>query len=219
MDETNIFFFAILAVILMAAIVIFSFYIKFSKMQTALMSRQMHLKRLREKCYEQSIQFIDDNCKKIEKLQALLQEHLQKEDELKSVIERLQYKNRIAEIDISLKEKAAKNIVTSDIYNTIKHQLLVDNGNILTDEMWKELDLKINEVYDGFTSRLFEYVKLNSHEYKLSLLIKIGLSPLEISTLTAHSKQSVTNTRKRLYKKAFGIDGTGKDWDDFILSL
>ena len=36
---------------------------------------------------------------------------------------------------------------------------------------------------------------------------------------TAHTKTSVTQTRKRLYKKCFGEAGTGEQWDEFIESL
>jgi hypothetical protein len=47
----------------------------------------------------------------------------------------------------------------------------------------------------------------------------MGIDLYQIAILTAHSKSSVTQTRKRLYKKFFGESGTGEQWDDFIHSL
>ena len=60
---------------------------------------------------------------------------------------------------------------------------------------------------------------MNEHEYHVSLLIKIGLQPSVIAVLTAHSRESITATRRRLFLKAFGKKGAPKDWDEFILSL
>jgi len=53
----------------------------------------------------------------------------------------------------------------------------------------------------------------------VSLLIKVRIQPKDIALLTAHSKESVASTRSRLYSKVFGMKGSSKDWDDFILSL
>lgn len=77
----------------------------------------------------------------------------------------------------------------------------------------------VEKVYPKFHDRLLDLCKLNEHEYHVSLLIKIGIQPSIIATLTAHSRESITATRRRLYEKAFNKKGAPKDWDDTILSL
>ena len=68
-------------------------------------------------------------------------------------------------------------------------------------------------------SRLQEFCRLTPQERKVCLLLKLDISPAGIAQLTAHTKQSVTNTRSRLYEKAFGRKGKPAQWDEFILSL
>lgn len=60
---------------------------------------------------------------------------------------------------------------------------------------------------------------MNEYEHRVSLLIKIGIQPSVIAELTAHSRESVSATRRRLFEKAFEKKGTPKDWDEFIMSL
>lgn len=56
-------------------------------------------------------------------------------------------------------------------------------------------------------------------EVKVCLLIKIGLSPQQIATITIRSKQAITSIRKRLYKKVFNEEGSTEQWDSFIHNL
>ena len=51
------------------------------------------------------------------------------------------------------------------------------------------------------------------------MLLRLGKTPTDIAQLTAHSKQSVTNTRSRLFEKTFGRKGTPADWDRLVSSL
>ena len=77
----------------------------------------------------------------------------------------------------------------------------------------------INEVYTGFTERLFNLYRMTEQDYHVCLLIKMHIQPKDIATLTAHSKESVASTRSRLYQKIFGKKGTTKEWDEFVMSL
>lgn len=54
---------------------------------------------------------------------------------------------------------------------------------------------------------------------RVSMLLRLGKTPTDIAQLTAHSKQSVTNTRSRLFEKTFGRKGTPADWDRLVSSL
>jgi hypothetical protein len=43
--------------------------------------------------------------------------------------------------------------------------------------------------------------------------------PIEIASVLCKDKSTISSIRKRLYKKVFDKEGSGKDWDEFILSL
>ena len=113
--------------------------------------------------------------------------------------------------------KDVGSIFASPVYQRIK-QCLVE-GRSLTGNDWAELAESVNDVYIGFTNKLYSLYRLSEQDYHVSLLIKIRIQPKDIATLTAHSKESVASTRSRLYQKVFGKKGTTKDWDDFVLSI
>lgn len=92
-------------------------------------------------------------------------------------------------------------------------------GKMPTADDWQQLEQLVNNHYPDFTQRLFSFRKLSDHEYHVSLLLKLGVPPQTIGFLTAHTKQSVSNTRARLYEKTFGQKGKATQWDDFIDSL
>ena len=77
----------------------------------------------------------------------------------------------------------------------------------------------IEQHFPGFLTHLQEFCHLTPQERRVCLLLKLDLQPAAIAQLTAHTRQSVTNTRSRLYKKAFGRQGTPADWDEFVRSL
>ena len=77
----------------------------------------------------------------------------------------------------------------------------------------------VEQHFPGFLSRLQEFCHLTPQERRVCLLLKLDLSPAATAPLTAHTRQSVTNTRSRLYKKAFGRQGTPAEWDEFVRSL
>lgn len=89
----------------------------------------------------------------------------------------------------------------------------------LPDELWSEVETAVSQQQPDFQRRLDEFCRLTPQERRVCLLLRLGLAPTAIAQLTAHTKQAVTNTRTRLYKKAFGQKGTPAQWDEFILSL
>lgn len=116
--------------------------------------------------------------------------------------------------------KEQDNVTCSEIYKTIRRRLNAPTDNKrLDDNEWQQLSDMLEGIYPLFHKRLFDLCKLNEHEYHVTLLIKVGLPPSAIATLTFHSRESVTATRRRLYEKAFGKKGTPKEWDDIIMSL
>lgn len=110
-----------------------------------------------------------------------------------------------------------RNIFATDVYQRIKQYL--NEGRSMTESDWMELADVVNNVYTGFTDKLYSLYRMSEQDYRVSLLIKIRLQPKDIASLTAHSKESIASTRSRLYQKVFGKKGSTKDWDDFILSI
>lgn len=88
-----------------------------------------------------------------------------------------------------------------------------------TDDDFHELESAIEQSHPGFLFQLLDFCRLSPQERRVCLLLKAEVPPVGIAQLTAHSKQSVTNTRSRLYKKAFGRAGTPAEWDEFVHSL
>lgn len=107
-----------------------------------------------------------------------------------------------------------------DVNNGFIERLLSDHAQQpMNDADWHQLEDSILQEDATFVSRLQEFCRLTPQERRVCLLLKLGISPAGIAQLTAHTKQSVTNTRSRLYEKAFGRKGKPSQWDEFILSL
>jgi tetratricopeptide (TPR) repeat protein len=89
----------------------------------------------------------------------------------------------------------------------------------MTDEDWHILENTFAKIQPTFLSRLQTFHKFSSHEMHICLLLRLGLQPAALAQLSAHSKQSVSSTRSRLFEKVFGQKGTPAQWDEFIQSL
>ena len=89
----------------------------------------------------------------------------------------------------------------------------------MTDEDWHILEDTFAKIQPTFLSRLQTFHKFSSHEMHICLLLRLGLQPAALAQLSAHSKQSVSSTRSRLFEKVFGQKGTPAQWDEFIQSL
>lgn len=137
---------------------------------------------------------------KIEKLQTL-----RKEEEAK---------------DKETVQRESDSVKSSNIYNEICRMLNspLDSGT-LSDAQWQEIASVIRRTYPDFENRLLSVCKMNENEMRVCLLLKMGLTPSAIATLTCHSKESVSSTRRRLFEKAFGQKKSPRDWDDFIRTL
>ena len=168
-----------------------------------------------------SMQRIEQNRQKIAELENLLQKMGDENSMLRLELEekkaRLGYANTMAIIENEKRQQAETAIFRSDIY--IKMKRLMAEGRSLNDVDWQQLMETVDSVYTGFTDKLYSLYKMSEQDYHVCLLIKVRVSPKDIATLTAHSKESVATTRSRLYQKIFGRKGSTHEWDEFILSL
>ena len=105
----------------------------------------------------------------------------------------------------------------SDYYQTLRRR--IEAGENLKPEEWKELEHQLKVVYPNFSSSLYGLYHLSDTEFQVCLLTKVRISPKDIATVLNKERSTVSSIRKRLYKKVLGKEGSGKDWDEFILSL
>ena len=183
--------------------------------------RLQKIDALREEQEAKSVHRIEQNQQRIAELEKIIHKLGDENSMLKLELEerkaKLDYNNKVARIEQEKRQQAESVIMGSDIYRKIKE--LLARGRSMSDDDWKAVTQMVNEVYTGFTERLFSLYRMSEQDYHVCLLIKIHIQPKDIATLTAHSKEGVASTRSRLYQKIFGKKGTTKDWDDFILSL
>lgn len=84
---------------------------------------------------------------------------------------------------------------------------------------WTDIEEKLLESFPKFRERLYSHNNFSEQEFRICILIKMGISPSVMSTLLATSKSNITQSRQRMQKKVFNGRGSAKDWDRFILSL
>ena len=186
-----------------------------------LQERLNKVRAMQELQQAQSQEGIEQNRLKITELENLIRKLGDENSVLRLELEekktRLDYANRMAEIETEKRQQAESVIFGSDIYSTM--QRMLDHGDCMGNDEWRRLEQLVNSVYTGFTERLYSLYRMTEQDYHVSLLIKVRIQPKDIALLTAHSKESVASTRSRLYSKVFGKKGSSKDWDDFVLTL
>jgi len=187
----------------------------------ALQERLDRIRSIQQAQEAQSRQSILQNEAKIHELETLIRKLGDENSLLRLELEEkkatLDYNNKVAMIENEKRQRAETLIFSSDIYGRLQKALA--EGRALGSREWAELAEVVDNVYSGFTAKLFSLYRLSDQDYRVSLLVKVRLQPKDIALLTAHSKESVASTRSRLYAKVFGRKGASKDWDDFVLSL
>ena len=128
---------------------------------------------------------------------------------------RYSYEQKTEQQKLSEREQVAG----STIYVAIQSHLGKAGDVPLSDDEWEQLHQTVNAVYPNFREKLTSLTPMNNFEYQVCLLLKIGVKPSEIASLTAHSRESVTASRRRLYEKAMKKSGKPSDWDALVTIL
>lgn len=137
----------------------------------------------------------------------LLMLHLRKQREIR--------REEAAEIFLSSRSKR-------QFYDKEINQLLtthIYNNKVLKDSDWGKIEAGLLKAYPTFKEKLFALYPISDTEYHICMLIKMEVSPSNISKLMACSNSAVTQNRLRMQQKVFDGEGAAKDWDKFILSL
>ena len=111
-------------------------------------------------------------------------------------------------------ERSVRGIASSP--EVIAMQKRCAASEVPSEEEWTRLLAMIDRHCEGFSQRLTSDYKLSMQELRVCLLIKANFKPSEIALLTVHSKEAITSTRRRLYKKLTGLDGTPEMLDELI---
>lgn len=105
----------------------------------------------------------------------------------------------------------------SDYYVSLRHS--VDSGANFKPSDWTEIERQLKIVYPNFATSLFCLYNLSATEWQVCMLLKLRIKPADIALVLKKDKSSISSIRSRLYKKVFDKPGSGKDWDEFVMSL
>lgn len=108
-------------------------------------------------------------------------------------------------------------IINSSIYSRLTEQ--GKKNMSMSAEDFREAEMLITTLLPSFIERLHCIYSFKEKEWKISLLIKMGIPQHLIAPLLCMSEEGISSARRRMYKKVFNEIGTAKQWDDFINSL
>lgn len=187
--------------------------------------QRLKLERIKKEQYKLSLAQIEKNQKDIEALELSLREAEAMHDQLRQDYLNAQKKlieknSEQIEAKQNVQNQAEVKLKQSDIYKKFHSVQKKEEGEEkkikISSSDWQELNKAIDETYTQFSQRLQELYPVTDIELKVCLLLKIGLSPQQIAIITIRSKQAISSTRKRLYKKLFNDDGNTEQLDSFI---
>ncbi len=108
----------------------------------------------------------------------------------------------------SLHQLRSKSVITRFIQ-------MAQQGDVRPDkEMWEQVISQVEACYPNIIS-LKQNKDINKNEYRLCILIKIGLRISEIVFVENTSNANISNMRRRMSKK-LGIGGGAKDFDRWL---
>ncbi|MGM9674235.1 MAG: hypothetical protein ACI3X9_02040 [Bacteroidaceae bacterium] len=87
-----------------------------------------------------------------------------------------------------------------------------------SEEQWAAAILTVEEYYPRMKDLRLQY-NLSTMDYRISILIKLGVSLYNIMQLTDKSNAYLSTSRSRLYTRIHHIKGGAKDFDQYIQQL
>ena len=188
-----------------------------------LQQRLENANRVKEEAEQRSEHFIRENEQKIAALEQQLRESdAAHREQLQRQKEMMEWENRQARAAMEKQRLLKETMVETDIRKELVARLSTSHiGNrMLKEKDWPRIEREIEVCSPDFKEKLQTlYPDYSEFEYHLCLLIRLGMRPVDMAELTAHTKESVTATRRRMYEKVFRKKGTPSDWDEIILSL
>lgn len=186
-------------------------------------NQEERLKRVLSDMEQNSRQKLLENSERIDILKNQLSSSQVQNDNLQKRLILLEKDSLLGE-NRRIEAVAEKQIIllqrlkTSSVY--LKFYQLAKLRQKASDDDFYQLTLLVDEAYSGFTNRLIElYPSINEKEIRVCLLIKIGLSPTQISDIVCSSNSGISMIRRRLNQKIFQIKGKPEEFDKKIIEL
>lgn len=191
--------------------------------------QRQKLERIKKEQYQSSLFQIEKNKKEIKTLELSLREAEVAQNQLQQDLLNAQKKlieknNEQIEARQIVQGQAEAKLKRTDIYKKFhgieeeegkKEKEKIEKAKITSSD-WQELKQIIDETYNQFSQRLQELYPVTDIELQVCLLLKIGIAPREIASITIRSKQAISSIRKRLYRKLFNENGNTEQLDSFI---
>ena len=156
---------------------------------------------------------LEENARQIRLLQQQLSDSASNCDSLQQELSDLMALNRQSEMAESFDTRWR----TTEECRIIDEHIL--QSKPLQSDDWKRIEAKIRRIHPMFMSRLRAVYDFSDIEWKISLLIRLHITPGNIGLLTSRTNAAVGNARKRLFRKVMQREGAAEDWDKFILEL
>ena len=179
--------------------------------------REIKQKRtILEEKYQQSL----DSIQKAQKDLSSLKRYQEQNQELilekeKLIREQEIVRNTMLQNEKTIREAAQRQFNSSAIYKRITK--LADAGGKPTKSEWQELQDALFGLYPNFSELMTRHSQdLDDREYKICLLIRVGISPGAIAAMLGILSSIVTKLRVNLLLKLFRIQGTSKEFDTIL---
>ena len=216
-------FYAALGTCVLLLAVAFGYVQYVHRKRVELQQRLEHANRVREEAEQRNGQFIRKNEQKIAALDQQLREaDSAHREQLQRQKEMMEWENRQARAAMEKQRLLKETMVETDIRKELVARLSTSHvGNkMLKERDWLRIEREIKACSSDFKEKLQTlYPDFSEFEYHLCLLIRLGMRPVNMAELTAHTKESVTAARRRMYEKVFRKKGSPSDWDEIVLSL
>lgn len=198
-------------IIITALLIIFFFF--FKKEQ----QKKKKLLDLKEKLYKQSLEYLEENKKKI----ALLEQELSSGQETIGDVKRQLFETRKLMLEMENRQISLKHdtmhLVEQDLRKSILYTKIHQTEEKLSDSEWSELFMLVDATYPNFKKGLLElYSRISLEELRICYLVKINIPVKRIAILMNITSSGVSQCRRRLYKKLTKEAENAEKFDSFI---
>lgn len=222
-QQQQFIFYVALGFCILFLAVAFSYVQYVRRRRAELQQRLEYANRVKEEAEQRSGQAIRDKEQRIAALELQLRESdAVHREQLQRQKEMMEWENRQAQAALEKKRLVEAAMEDTDIRKELEVRLSASHiGNkMLKGKDWLRIENEIEALSPGFKEKVQAlYPHFSEFEYHLCLLIRLGIRPVDMAELTAHTKESMTSARRRMYEKVFRKKGTPKDWDEIVSSL
>lgn len=137
-----------------------------------------------------------------------------------TIVKKLQVQNKLKDWKLSASRFYHVNdFDKTKIIKEAKLEQYLSSGKHLPEELWEKLEEQVEIYYKGFKGRLYSCCSLSEQDFRVCLLVKIGIGTSKISILTSRAQSTISTNKQRIYKKITREKGTAEQFDKLLLSI